>query len=167
MPFCRINALMIPTARCVFPTPCGPMNSKPNETRGIGYSSTNFSAAILAFSIERSGEGMMSKFSNSHRAYRSGIFAASSNRSARASLAHSQRMTPSTPSWETRVQLVPPHAGQIAAGSELMVVHSTRGLVQVAEQLFRALGAAEFSECPFFDLPDTFARKIQFRADFG
>src|SRR5207249_3872235 len=80
-----------------FPTPCGPMKSKPKETRGIGYSSTNFSTAIFAFSIERSGERMTSKFSSSQRAYRKGIFAVSSNRSARAPFTHSQRITPSTP----------------------------------------------------------------------
>src|SRR2546429_1773888 len=44
-----------------------------------------------------------SKFSNSQRAYRSGIFAASSNRLGRTTFAHSQRMTPSTPSRETGV----------------------------------------------------------------
>src|SRR4051812_652006 len=106
-----INCLMIPTARCVLPTPWGPMNNNPNGW-DIGNSSTNFSAAIFAFSIERSGDERISKFSSSQCAYRWGILAASSSRPERLFFTQSHRETPSEPSRETRIQPVPPHDGQ-------------------------------------------------------
>src|SRR6185503_7618768 len=85
----------------------------------IGYSSTNFSAAIFANSMLRSDDRWIWKFSNSQWAYRWGILAVANKRSARAFLTHSHRETPSSPSRETCIQPVPPQAGHVTAGCEL------------------------------------------------
>src|SRR5262245_6408640 len=87
----------------------------------MGYSSTNFSAIILARSMERSGVRRISKFSNSQWAYRCGIFAVVKRRSDLEPFTHSQRATPSTPSRETRAQPVSPqieHMPEFYMGSK-------------------------------------------------
>ncbi len=87
-----VRSLMIETARCVFPTPAGPMNMRPRST--AGYSRASLWAWSSASSCDVPGSLM--KFANEHFAYRGGMRAAVINLRARLIRRQGQATAPFT-----------------------------------------------------------------------